>query len=176
MTTAAEADVRRWVADACASLRGGSASYVEQIDLDDLLGSAYDVGTAVPTGLGVLAIAHAALAGADDIAPRLAVALADSPTLDTRLPVLDDVDTLHDPLDPLDPLDPPGLYLMRSQLEYLTGGTEEYRVAYDAPVCGSWVGVPGSRRRTRATAVSSSAATGGRSPGRCGSTSGAAST
>ncbi|MCC2323452.1 hypothetical protein [Cellulomonas xiejunii] len=122
-----EDPVRRWVADAVAALRAGT-SYVDQIDLDDLLGTAYDVRTAVPTGLEVLAAAHATLADVPDVAPRLAVPLAESPTLDARAPALDDVETLHDTFHP------PGLYVVRRNLEHLTGGWEEYRVGYDRVV------------------------------------------
>lgn len=118
-----EDEVTRWALAAVQVLLGGR--YVEQIDLDDLLGATYDERTAVPLGLDVLVIARAALTGMPDATPRLAVPLADSPTLDARAPALDDVGALHDTFHP------PGLYVFRPSLEHLTGGWEEYRVGYD---------------------------------------------
>lgn len=118
-----KADVEEWIESARAQLtRGSLPSYFCSIHLDDLLGDSYVESSAVRLGVETLVLCSRLVSRSDGLAPRLAVALPASPTLDTALPNLDEINQVRDTLQP------PELYIFARNLEYLSGGHEEYRV------------------------------------------------
>lgn len=117
--------VAQWLEQERAALEAEPVhAYFTSIHIDDLLGGEPREGNLVALGVDALLLCHEMVSRSTHLLPRLAITLMSSSTLDTELPDLDRLESLRDGMVP------PELYVFRRNLEYLTGGHEEYRAAY----------------------------------------------